>query len=546
MSRIAPFSRLDQGKIGLPALPDYSPDAAPVKTAFMNGIHFSKEVEIFHGRKAPETGIPAGYGAIIKALNLAAPVPRRLALISQKRRRYDTADWLVFTPRHQPDDTLHGHLVFAIKYEGINLLIFKRLFEHLAPTEIEKWIIAEPLSRYNRKIWFLYEWLTGKPLTIPDLQAGNYIPLLDEALQYVSPVAVNAQRYRIRNNLPGTVAFCPLIHKTPKLESSIQKNLSANIYSAVGEVSGDVLLRTAAFLLLKDSKASFAIEGEAPTPNRAARWGQALGEAGSRPLSKAELLRLQEIIIDNKRFTKLGFRTEGGFVGEHDHQTGAPLPDHISARPQDIEPLLDGLIATTEKMARDNFHPVLAAALVAFGFVFIHPFVDGNGRLHRYLIHHILASMHFTPQGMIFPVSASILDLLGTYRIVLESHSHPLLQWIKWRKTADNNVEVLNPTADLYRYFDATAQAEFLFDCIDHTIREIIPAEMAYLQKYHSMKTWLDTRFQMPDKTTALLIRFLAQNNGALSQRAKEQEFAALNNDEVKEIESRYRELWGL
>jgi hypothetical protein len=28
MSRIAPFSRLDQGKIGLPALPGYSPDAA--------------------------------------------------------------------------------------------------------------------------------------------------------------------------------------------------------------------------------------------------------------------------------------------------------------------------------------------------------------------------------------------------------------------------------------------------------------------------------------------------------------------------------------
>jgi hypothetical protein len=35
--------------------------------------------------------------------------------------------------------------------------------------------------------------------------------------------------------------------------------------------------------------------------------------------------------------------------------------------------------------------PVVAAAILAFGFVYIHPFEDGNGRIHRYLIHHVLA-----------------------------------------------------------------------------------------------------------------------------------------------------------
>jgi Fic family protein len=62
-----------------------------------------------------------------------------------------------------------------------------------------------------------------------------------------------------------------------------------------------------------------------------------------------------------------------------------------------------------------------AAAAIAFGFVFIHPFVDGNGRLHRYIIHHVLAKKEFTKQGVIFPVSASILDHINDYKTVLES-----------------------------------------------------------------------------------------------------------------------------
>ena len=292
---------------------------------------------------------------------------------------------------------------------------------------------------------------------------------------------------------------------------------------------------------MKDSKASFTIEGENPTQNRAVRWGRAIGQAGSKPLSKEELLRLQQIIIESNRFIQMGYRTEGGFVGEHDRTTGEPIPAHISARWQDVEKLMAGLMDTAKQMEESKYHPELMAAEIAFGFVFIHPFVDGNGRLHRYLIHHLLAKMKFTPQGIIFPVSAAILERIDEYRKVLESYSYPLLEFIEWKKTPKNNIEVLNETIDYYRYFDATALSEFLFDSIDYTIRKIIPEEVAYLQKYDSMKAWIDDRFQMPDKMVALLIRFLEQNNGSLSKRGREKEFAAITNDEVKEIEEHYK-----
>ncbi|MCX6270975.1 MAG: Fic family protein [Bacteroidetes bacterium] len=506
----------------------------------MNNKQLSQEITIFHGRTAPEPGKLVGYGAIIDSLQLPVPLPSILSLISKKRRQYQTSGWRVFTPRHEPQDTLYDHLVFALKYEGINLLFFKKLYELVEKGVVESWVKSEPLGQYSRKIWFLYEWLTQLTIEIPDLKEGNYKMLMDENLQYASSVSKNSSRHRIKNNLPGTVNFCPLIYRTTTLDNYIKENLSEKAGTVIKGVHKDILLRTSAFLLIKDSKASFTIEGENPTPNRAMRWGKALGQAGNKKLTTDELIRLQQIVIENSRFVKLGFRTEGGFVGEHDRSTGEPIPDHISARWQDIETLIDGLIATTEMIDGKVFHPVLSAASIAFGFVFIHPFVDGNGRIHRYIIHHLLSKLNFTPQGIIFPVSAAILEKLEDYRQVLEDFYHPLLDFISWKNKSNNNIEVLNDTIDYYRYFDATEQAEFLFDCVDFTINKIIPEEVKYLHQYDTFKNWLDDKFQMPDKTVALLVRFLEQNQGKISKRARTNEFSALTEAEAQEIETNF------
>lgn len=507
----------------------------------MYSKRFSLKISIFHGIKAPEEGILVGYGALIEGYSLSMPLPNQLALISSKKRQYTTENWQVLTSRHEPEDTLYKQLIFALKYEGINLLFFKKLFEILTEQEITALVQIEPQGQYSRKIWFLYEWLSGKNLLIADLDRGNFVTLIDEDIQFGLATSTNSSRHRIKNNLPGTVNFCPLIYKTEKLTNYINENLSNKKNSYLKAIHKDVLQRASAFLLLKDSKASFTIEGENPTNTRAVRWGKAIGQAGSKPLDKEELLRLQQIVIENSRFVEMGFRKEGGFVGEHERTTGEPIPEHISAKWQDIDILIDGLFATYEKMEESKFDAVLAGATIAFGFVFIHPFVDGNGRIHRYLMHHILSKMQFAQQGIIFPVSASILNHIDNYRLVLESYSHPLLDFIEWKKTKSNNVEVLNDTIDFYRYFDVTKQAEFLYDCVNDTIENVIPQEVNYLQKYDEMKSYLDDIFQMPDKTVALLIRFLEQNNGKLSKRALEKEFSVLTEKEVKEIEEHYQ-----
>src|SRR3546814_6588362 len=122
----------------------------------------------------------------------------------------------------------------------------------------------------------------------------------------------------------------PMVRRNYLLYQYIDLVLSKEIKDMIGRIHPDVMARTAAFLLLKDSKASYAIEGERPPQNRAQRWGRAIGQAGQRPITKAELIRLQQIVIDNPRFTKMGFRQQEGFIGEHDRHYGAPIPDHIS------------------------------------------------------------------------------------------------------------------------------------------------------------------------------------------------------------------------
>ncbi len=509
----------------------------------MENNYFSRKITVFHGRAAPEQGLLAGYGAIIEAYNLPVPIPNKLSLISEKKRQYSKGDWQVFTSRHKPEDTLYKQLVFALKYEGINLLVLKKLFETVSDDEITGLVQIEPLGQYSRRIWFLYEWLMIKKLNIPDLDRGNFVPLVNEKLQYAIK-GVRSSRYRIINNLPGTRDFCPLIYKTPELAKYISANLSDQKNAYLKSIHKGVLQRASAFLLLKDSQASFTIEGENPGSNRATRWGKAIGQAGDKPLSKDELLRLQQIVIENTRFTNMGFRRAGGFVGDHDRTTGEPLPEHISARWQDVGSLIDGMIAMNEIVENSDYDAVLAAAMIAFGFVFIHPFEDGNGRIHRYLIHHILAEKNFAQQGMIFPVSASILDRIDDYRKVLEFYSHPVLDFVKWKVTLDHNIEVLNETADYYRYFDATRQAEFLYECVEDTIKNVIPGEVDYLCKYDEMKGYLDDNLEMPDKTVALLIRFIEQNDGQLSKRARMKEFDALTEEEARDIEKRYQEIF--
>ncbi|MDA2925511.1 cell filamentation protein Fic, partial [Acidobacteria bacterium AH-259-L09] len=129
---------------------------------------FSGPVSVFHERRLPVKATPAGYAALIDAYGLAVPLPRILSATGEHHKVIEEAGWRIMTPRHAPNASLEGHLTFALKYEGLDLTVLKRLFKAVSPGDIEALVRAKPTGSYARRLWFLYEWLTGKRLDLPD------------------------------------------------------------------------------------------------------------------------------------------------------------------------------------------------------------------------------------------------------------------------------------------------------------------------------------------------------------------------------------------
>ena len=502
----------------------------------------SRLVTYFRSRELPEPAWPVGYAALIDRHDLRVPLPSVLTAVTSRHHPSSTTDWQLLTPRHAPDDTLGAHLELALKWEGVDLAVLAALFRTVPDEEIAAVARVKPTGRYARRLWFLHDWLTGRELELPQLSKVRAVPVLDPDQQFAVSNGRLSVRHKVIDNLPGTRNFCPLVRRTPTLDRYLSKGFSRKAGEMIGRTHPDIIARAAAFLLLKDSRSSFGIEGERPSSQRAARWARAIGEAGSRPLRLAELERLQRVVLGDTRFVRLGLRTEGGFIGLHDRETQEPIPDHISARAEDLRSLLEGIVAYGRSMIPGGIDAVVGAAAMAFGFVYVHPFEDGNGRLHRWLIHHVLATAGYNPPGVVFPVSAAILREIDTYRAVLEGYARPLLSFIEWRPTKDGNIEVLNDTADYYRFFDATPHAEFLYHCVEQTAERDLPAEVAYLEAYDRFARGVQEIVDMPDRTVELLHRFLREHGGRLSKRGRQNEFAALTDAEAERIEHLYTE----
>lgn len=485
-----------------------------------------------------------GYSALIEHYELDTPPPRLLtaiAAVGQKTTLMrDGVEWLLL-PRGArfriPDHPIE-HLGVALKHEGVDLRVLSQLFREEITQELCDYIERNRAGIYTRKAWFLYEWLTGQRLPLEEPYGVQYVPVLDQNL-YVVRRPSRSTRHKVDNNLPGVPEFCPLIRRTERLNPARVTDLANEARLMVADADPAVLRRAVGFMLLNESKGSFGIEGETPPRNRLERWGRLIAQAKDLELSTENLIELHRSLFDaNQELVPYGLRTHGGFVGRHDLRDQSPIPDHVSAKHDDLQSLLDGLVAAFNLLKRTKFDPVLTAASIGFGFVFIHPFEDGNGRLHRFLFQKALVDMGFNPPGVVLPLSAAILeDLLG-YRSALEDYSVPTLPFIDWEPTAKGNVQVNNETAYLYRYFDATRQAEYLVDRLERTVRFSLPAELAYIHHFDDAKRRLAVVTDMPDRLASLFIKFCVQNGGRLSNRKREEFFPTIGDDLLARLEA--------
>jgi hypothetical protein len=447
-----------------------------------------------------------------------------------------------YPPRDNPGSAWTDHLQFALKHEGVNLEILAALFKFVPADDLNTWIASTPTGRYARIAWFLYEWFTGLRLPLPDLDRGSYLPVLDNDLYYALPIRgteYHVRRQRVIANLPGTPAYCPLVRRTEELRQYEEMHLDVRAEELVQRFPSDLLYRAAQFLYLKETKSSYAIEHLTADQRRTSRFVTLLRQAGTLDCySEAGLVKLQNAIVD-ERYAERGFRSSQNYIGQSLGPT-REIVHFVPPKPDDLKYLMEGWSDCCKRMQTSGVHTVVSAAVSSFGFVFLHPFEDGNGRLHRFLLHHALVAGAFVPVGVIFPVSATMLRQMGRYDETLENYSRPIGEVVDYTLDNEGRMHVDNETASFYRYPDFTQQTEALFGFIKDTINTEMATELEYLALFDSSRELIREIVDMPDRRLELYIRLCLQGKGHLSK-SKRGLFAELTDNECRQMEDAVR-----
>lgn len=435
----------------------------------------------------------------------------------------------------RPSPSLRGHLTFHFKHEVPHLELLSRLFAQIDAQELVTWIDSEPTGQYARRAGFLFEFLTGQALPIHAEIAGAYIDAIDDQkLVAASPAcAIPNRRWRVRDNLPGTRAFCPMIRRTSALQQTMTVDVPALLDALALEFGDDLLMRSAVWMTLRESKSSFALEGESDQADRIQRFADVLARRtgqGSWPLDQNRLAELQADIL-GKRTTlrQFGLRQSPVFVGEIVRYQ--EVVHYVAPPAGDSADMLDGLITFLARTKGQS--AVMRSAVAAFGFVYIHPLADGNGRVHRFLINDILRRDGAVPAPMILPVSTFITRNPAerhAYDRILDAFSRPLMQALAgqyaFAATPVNYLDGIRSNfvchgddiaRPAWRHLDLTQHVIYLTDVLQRTIQEDLREESRYLRNHAQARAAIKDIVEMPDPQLDRVIRSAQANRCQLS-----------------------------
>lgn len=484
-----------------------------------------------------------GYEALIRKYQLRVP-PLRCIFAATERTietRTINADGeeRIELPiqRISDSETLVGQLTFAFKREHLNLTVLGALFEKPdVLAAIQVWLLDKPSSKYSRMAGHLATWLAGHEFDY-SLPAGSpRIALLDPTDYIVGP-SVSDPKFGILNNLLGNKWFSPLIRRTQKLEHWLAAGLADKVGEAIRTIEPEMLARAVDYLYLSETRSTYSIEDEIPDNNRAAKFRHLLEQAGEPGQLTEELLGEWQSQIMNPFSAEYQYRDGQNWLS----RTGRlrNLADFIPAPPDLVRPMMEGVSQVAQAATTGNLDSVLAAACAAFGFVFVHPFWDGNGRLHRFLIHHILRQAGFTPAGVVLPLSARMLKQLDRYAALLKRYSRPRTELLEYALDSDSaTIHVRSPQPLwLYAYHDFTDICEYIYECCHACVEEDLQTEIVYLRAHDATVRELEAWLNMRQAALNTLIDVIVQGNGVLSKR-KHKLTEGLSDEEVTRIET--------
>ncbi|WP_428034119.1 Fic family protein [Amphritea sp.] len=484
----------------------------------------------------------AGYAYLLDAdpiKALALDVSCQVMPINRKQR---LENMLAIPASLIPEDTILAHILFALKHEGVNLQILAQALTLVDELTIRETFDASPTGKYIRIACFLWEHFNRQPICrTASLDRGNYVPLFDPQ-QYITTQGYKDKRWRVQFNGLGSLQYCITVQRSTRLTAALNKQVLEKTEAFTASLDPDMLSRALSWAYLSETRDSFAIEKEQPDSGRMQRFTNLLRQAhNQRAIDEDYLIELQNATLNNPFERAASFRQQQNYLS---NGPGALGVTYIPPQPELCGELMECWITLVNDMP-DDVDPLVLGAVVAFGFVYLHPFMDGNGRLSRFMFHHVLCQKGSLSNGLILPVSAVLHDKERDYLNVLNAYSAKVREmWDITYIDRDNLHLIFKGDASIYRYWDATACAELMADASEEAIEQYMKREVAYLSRYDALKKRINLLFDINDKDLSRLVMLCLDQKGRLSKKRRDQYRYILPDEVFDTLEREYDALF--
>lgn len=486
-----------------------------------------------------------GYEFLRQQLKLPLPAPHVVARVHSVSKLVPMGEQTLGVPAAMapPGDAPMAHLLFALKHEPLNLQLALGVAERLQPQQVAQEFMARPASQYARLACWLWELANDRPLgDLGDLPAagGAYVPVFDPA-QFVTGAVTRSTRWKVDFNGLGSPRYCPTVRRTPAVQALLDADILGQAQAFAQEVGPAVLDRAVLWAYLSETENSYAIERQRPSMDKREAFMRLLRQAHDRRTVDEEyLVSLQNLAITNPLEQAMSFRT-----GQNWLRSGLPGAIGVSYLPPPPE-LCKQIMSEVMALANDDSPTVDAlvrASLASFGFVFAHPFMDGNGRLSRFLFHKVACADPRLSSGLVLPVSVAMKRNEDQYLHALQSFSSSTREhWQVQMVDMSPGSQVLAKfvgSALMYRYWDATQVVEFALRMSQQALDTDLRQETEFLQRYDVARRAADQAVDMNDNDLTLLVRSMVQNGGELSRHRRKQLIARGHPLEVIEAAER-------
>lgn len=465
-----------------------------------------------------------GYDYLITRLGLDTPALRRPARIRPLTRVGMEADHIGIPNATAPktEDPI-DHLVFALKHEGTNLGVLMPALRKIAGSDIVREVRRTPTGAYAR--WLGYLWEKANKAELTDLPAiGGWVPLLFDQQRYITGLPQRNAKWRVDFNGLGTINYCITVERSAAIQAGIDSKLPQRVNDYASNLTNVMRDRTVAWAYLSETRDSFAIEREEPSELKKTAFVNLLRQAHeARDLTEDYLTSLQQATVSNRLDVAFSFRTQQNHLQRG--LLGSAGVTYVPPPPEIATELMGELMGFANALPQ-NLDPIVAAAVISFGFVFIHPFMDGNGRLSRFLFHHTLCRTRALPNGLILPVSVAMKKNEDGYLNALQSFSGAAREaWqVKW-VDGDNYAFKYqwNDDFDVYRYWDATACVEFSYRMAEQALAVELRQETEFLLRYDKIYRAVSEKYDLRQSDLATLIIMTLENNGRVSKNRRKQ-----------------------